>query len=161
MACMVKSRAYNRSRRLGTSFAALAMNEGAVLSKHTKLFAGRRLIVVALVIVAVFLFVQLVRPAGPAAAQVATAAATGKMIAVAGQIAPDSYGLYLFDSETGIMALYQWVGSSQKLRLLAARNCTFDLQLDDYKTDPPPSEIRRIVREAGGLGGGQQTPAAP
>jgi len=135
--------------------AAMAMTEKHAGARHLSMFAGGRLLVVALAAAAGLLLVELLRPAAPAEAQVTTAASAGNIIAVAGQVTSDSYGLYLFDRESNIMTVYQWVPGAQKLRLLAARNCTFDLQLDDYKTEPPPKEIRRIVREARSLGNGQ------
>ena len=76
----------------------------------------------------------------------------GRFLAVAGQVADESYGVYLIDLEKGIITLYQWVPKTRTLRLVAARNCTYDLQLDEYNTEPPPKEIQSLVRETERLG---------
>ena len=49
--------------------------------------------------------------------------------------------------------MYQWQAGARKLRLLAARNCTFDLQLDEYNTEPSPNEIQNLVRQGRTLSG--------
>jgi len=46
----------------------------------------------------------------------------------------------LVDSGSGTMAIYEWVPdriAGRKLHLVAARNFTFDLQLDDYNNSEP------------------------
>ena len=85
----------------------------------------------------------------PAPGAKAASAGGGNLLVVAGQVTRDSYGLYLVDTKSTTMAIYQWVPSSSKLRLMAARNYGFDLQLDDYnnETDTKPAEIRKLVEQ--------------
>lgn len=91
------------------------------------------------------LMAELLRPPARAEAQVSTATSAGKVLAVAGQITSGSYGIYLVDLETRIMTVYEWLPRSRKLRLLAARNTSYDLQLDEYNTSPSPGEIKKLV----------------
>jgi len=98
------------------------------------------------------LLLELALDAPKAAAQATASTGPGKILAVAGQITADTYGIYLVDRGSGIMTVYQWLPRERKLRLLAARNTTYDLQLDEYNTEPSPNEIRQLVRKAQGLG---------
>ena len=90
---------------------------------------------------------------------VAGGAASGATLVVAGQITRDTYGLYLVDPASSRICMYQWVpgGASGKLRLLAARNYTYDLQLDEYNTELSLRETKRIVDEARAATGGATT----
>jgi len=102
--------------------------------------------------VAVFLGAELVSGGRPAHGQ-AGLVQSGNVLADAGRIAADTYGLYLIDRDEGIIVVYQWVpGKPGRLKLVAARNCTFDLELDEYNTEPSPGEIRALVREGKRLG---------
>jgi len=74
------------------------------------------------------------------------------LFAVAGQITSDTYGLYLLDRKNGTICVYQWLSGTRKLRLLAARNYTFDLQLDEYNTEPLPRDIKKLVEQHRRLG---------
>ena len=109
--------------------------------------ASRWLVVVSLSVVAGMLLVK-VFEVPTATAQVSTAGESGKYLAVAGQLSNDEYGLYLIDREKGVIAVYQWQPHPRKLRLLAARNTEYDLNLDEYNTEPSPLEIRELVRKA-------------
>ena len=113
--------------------------------------AARRIAVVLLVLVAVGLAVEVVRPATPAVAELGGQDRSGGLLAVAGKISEQTYGLYLIDRESGTMTVYQWLPATRKLELLAARNCIYDLQLDEYNTKPSPSEIKRLVRQGRSL----------
>ncbi len=73
---------------------------------------------------------------------------SGSLLAVTGKISRDQYGLYLLDLESRTICVYQWLSNSRKLRLVAARNYTYDRQLDNYNTEPPPREIRDLVEKA-------------
>jgi len=88
--------------------------------------------------------------AGPGSAPPgAGTGSAGQIIAVAGQLSPDSYGLYLVDLKNGTISVYQYTTKtrSPQLRLLAARNLTFDVQLDEYNTEPSPREIKKLVQQ--------------
>ncbi len=72
----------------------------------------------------------------------------GSIMAVAGQVTKDTYGLFLIDLENRRMSVYQWLPDSRTLQLMACRNYTFDLKLDDYNTKPSPREMRDIAERA-------------
>ena len=103
-----------------------------------------------LAVIAVCLLVQAladVSSAGPA--PLAAGAAEGpSILVVAGQVTRDSYGLYLVDQTNRTMCVYQWVPSTRRLRLLAARTYTFDIKLDQYNTEPDPLEIKKLGEKA-------------
>ncbi|HUS47558.1 MAG TPA: hypothetical protein VM098_05535 [Phycisphaerae bacterium] len=85
------------------------------------------------------------------------AAAGGDVLLVAGQITSDTYGLYIVDTRRSTIGVYQWLPGTRKLRLLAARNYSFDLQLDDYNTEPLPRDIKKLVEQSRPLGGAPRT----
>ncbi len=76
------------------------------------------------------------------------AASNDSVLAVAGQLDRSSYGLYLVDTQRRTICVYQWLGGADEFRLMAARNYTYDRELDEYKTKPSPHEIRELVRQA-------------
>jgi hypothetical protein len=87
---------------------------------------------------------------GAAQAQ-ATSGQKGNVFALAGQISKDNYGIFLVDSGTSTMAIYEWVPDKvqgRKLHLVAARNFAFDLQLDDYNnSEPLPRDVKALVQQ--------------
>jgi len=122
--------------------------------RFERLGVGRGLLIVLLAGIAGALLVEVLRPPSPAGAQVASVAQSGEIFALAGKVTEDTYGVYLINRETGIMTVYQWVpGKPGKLKLAAARNCTFDLQLDDYNTEPKPLEVKDVIRAGKSLSG--------
>lgn len=123
--------------------------------------AGRRarvtspaqwLIVGLLAAVAALLGVETVLSPSSAAAQTGSAGATqdaGGVLAVAGQITRDTYGLYLVDLRNDTICLYEYVGGRPgALWLRAARTFIYDRQLDAYRTRPEPAEIADMVSKA-------------
>jgi hypothetical protein len=83
---------------------------------------------------------------GTASAQSVQSGGDGKSIfVVAGQISPQTYGLYLVDYEHKTVCVYEYLDNTRTLRLMAARTYAFDVQLDAYNTEPEPREIRRLV----------------
>ena len=81
-----------------------------------------------------------------AQAQITSASQSGQVLAVAGQITPDTYGLYVVDLENSIITVYGLMpGKPRKFKLMAARNFAYDIQLDEYNTEPSPNEIKRLV----------------
>ena len=81
-----------------------------------------------------------------------SAAGNSTTLAVSGQISRDSYGLYLVDLKNRTITIYQYIPSKHSLHLLAARTFEFDVQLDEYNTDPSPREIKRLVEQHKRLG---------
>lgn len=118
------------------------------LSNPTARIAGTssRWVVVALLTgVTAALATQVLMPAPQAAADVSVGQSGQRIFAVAGEVTQGVYGLYLVDQENGTIGMYQWVPATRKFRLMAARNYRFDLQLDEYNTEPSPREIQNLV----------------
>lgn len=135
------------------------MNEhsSSAASHDLRSAVGRWSIVVLLAAIGGGLLTELVRgaPAAQAQAQAVGAGTSGRFLAVAGQVTGDTYGLYLVDLETGIITVYQWVPGRRNtgiLKLLAARNTTYDRQMDEYNTEPSPKEIQKLVGRGRGIG---------
>lgn len=111
---------------------------------------ARWLVVVILAGVAGALLVELGRTASAIGQGVAEPSREGRgLLVVPGQITRDGYGLYLVDGEKGKMCVYQYQPTNGQLRLLASRNFTYDLSLDEYNTAPPPREIKDLVEQQG------------
>lgn len=72
---------------------------------------------------------------------------------VAGQVTPETYGLYLVDTTHKRICVYQWLQGTRKLRLMAVRNYTFDLRLDEYNTEKLPRDIKKLVEQSRPLDG--------
>lgn len=111
--------------------------------------AGKWVIVILLSVIATCLLIEVGSSAPDARGAQAGAGSGGKggLFAVAGQITRDTYGMYLVDAQRGTICVYQYVPTTRKLHLRAARNITFDLQLDAYNTELPPQEIKKLVEQ--------------
>jgi hypothetical protein len=111
------------------------------------------IIVVLLSVIATCLLMELGFGASAATAQV-TSVGGSDMLVVGGQITKDSYGLYLVDTKKQALCVFQWLPSKRKLRLMAARNFEYDVQLDSFNADKPtPGEVKRLVEQNKRLGG--------
>jgi hypothetical protein len=111
------------------------------------------MIVVLLSVIATCLLMELGFGASAATAQV-TSVGGSDMLVVGGQITKDSYGLYLVDTKKQALCVFQWLPSTRKLRLMAARNFEYDVQLDSFNADKPtPGEVKRLVEQNKRLGG--------
>ncbi len=106
----------------------------------------RWLVVALLGAVAAGLLIELGAGSRAARGQVSTGRGEG-IVAVAGRVTGDSYGLYLLDLQNGTISVYQYLTGNRQLRLMAVRNYTFDVQLDSYNTDPPPRDIKALVQQ--------------
>lgn len=121
--------------------------------------AAQWCIVVLLSVIATTLVLAVVQVGPQAEAQqVGVGGQQQGVFAVGGQITRDTYGLYLVDPDRGCMAMYEYVASERRLRLMATRNYTYDLQLDSYNTDPQPSEVAEMVRQARRIGSATTQP---
>lgn len=115
--------------------------------------AGKWVIVVLLSVIATCLLIEVgastldARTAQAGAQAGAGGGAKAGLFAVAGQITRDTYGMYLVDAERGTICVYQYVPTTRKLYLRAARNITFDLLLDAYNTELPPQEVKKLVEQ--------------
>ncbi len=118
---------------------------------------SRWLVVVLLSVIATCLLIQVGVATSQADAQV-TGGGEDKLFAVAGQITPGAFGLYLVDLETNTICVYQYVPTDRRLKLVAARTTLFDRQLDAYNTQPSPREIKTLVGQQKRLGDTPPTP---
>ena len=119
--------------------------------------AAAWLIVVLLTVIATVLVMEIGFGASATHAQVG-AAGKDNVFVVAGRVTPETCGVYLIDVEKRRIAVYQWLPSSRKLRLMAVRNYTFDLRLDEYNTEKLPREIKKLVEESKPLDGRKTRP---
>lgn len=113
------------------------------------------LIVMLLGLIAACLLIEVGFTASAARGQPGSGAATGGVFVVAGQVTPETYGIYLVDLENATICVYQYLpGTARRgvLRLRAARTFIYDRQLDAYNTEPPPREIKKIVEQHKRLG---------
>ena len=109
--------------------------------------ASRWLIVILLAVIATCLLIEVGFGSRPATAAPGQAGAADPMFAVAGQITRTTYGMYLVDVRRGTICLYEYVSATKKLHLRAARNVTFDLQLDAYNTEISPHQVKALVEQ--------------
>lgn len=69
----------------------------------------------------------------------------GNLFVIPGQFAERRYGCYLMDTDAQTLCVYQFEGSGQKLKLIAARNFRHDRRLGHLNTEPDPKEIEAMV----------------
>lgn len=108
--------------------------------------ATRWLIVVFLAVIATCLMIEVGRGAATAETQ-ASSGRRGGIFAVAGQVSREAYGLFLVDTTNNTMCVYRYLTGNRKLQLVAARNFSYDLQLDDYNTTLSPREVKQLVAQ--------------
>jgi DNA mismatch repair ATPase MutS len=108
------------------------------------------LIVVLLAVIAACLLIEVGASATSAQVQV-NGAKSQSLFAVAGQVDKDTFGLYLVDLENGTICVYQYLPNVRKLRLMAARSTLYDRKLEEYNTELPPREIKKLVEQARSL----------
>jgi hypothetical protein len=127
--------------------------EAPARPRHSGLHAGaaKWLIVLLLAVIATCLLIEAGAGSRPVYAD-ATSASAGNMIAVAGKVTADTYGLYLVDLKNGTIMVYEYLSGKRQLRLMAARTYQFDVQLDEYNTEPSPREIKKLVQQNKRLG---------
>lgn len=115
--------------------------------------AGRWLVVILLSVIAACLLIEVGRGVAAARGEPSVASSGGgDVIAVSAQLTAESYGVYLLDTKRGTMAVYQYQPSKRTLRLMAVRSYGFDMQLDEYNTEPSPLEIKKLVQQQQRLG---------
>ena len=109
---------------------------------------ARWLIVALLAAVATCLVIEVGFGTSSARAQLAGTAKGSRVVAVAGKVTPETYGLYLLDLEHGTICIYQYLPATRKLRLMAARTFVFDRKLEDFNNAAPtPREVKRLVEQ--------------
>lgn len=110
--------------------------------------SARWLVVLLLAAVAGALLVELGRTSSAVGQGLGGPVGAGRgLLVVPSPLSRDSYGVYLVDAEKGKMCLYEYQASHRQLRLVAVRNFAYDLCLDEYNTQPSPSEMRQLAEQ--------------
>ena len=75
-----------------------------------------------------------------------------------GQMAEHTWGCFLLDVDHQTLVAYEYSPGAKKINFAAARSYRYDVQLKDWGTYPPPSQIQaQVEKEAMG---GRRGPAA-
>lgn len=113
--------------------------------------AARWLIVILLAAIATCLLIEVGAGVSPVSAAPAEVPEADSTIVVSGKVTSDSYGMYLVDLKRRTICVYQWLPSSRKFRLMAARNFSYDVQLEDFNNaKPTPREVRELIGSRSG-----------
>lgn len=77
----------------------------------------------------------------------ASAGARG-VFAFSGQLTRNTYGVYVVDTDTATMWMYEYVDGKNCLRLAAARSWRFDRYLENHNScDLPPETVEQMIEE--------------
>ena len=92
------------------------------------------------------------RPAASAQQVPPTATATAGvgtgMTIMPAQLSPQTWGCYLLDADRQTLCVYQYRPGEHELRLDAARDVSFDRNLKQFNTSPPPAEVQHLADRA-------------
>jgi len=86
-------------------------------------------------------------PAAYAQQSPAPIAGGGGLFLMPAQLAANRWGCFIMDIDTQVLCAYEYTPGDHTIRLVAAREFRWDRRLKRYNTDPPPSEIRRLVEQ--------------
>ncbi len=68
------------------------------------------------------------------------------LFAFTGQLDKNSYGVYMMDVDNRTLWCYQYLPTTRKMRLVAARSFDFDRYLEDYNYDgPTKDEVKAML----------------
>lgn len=85
---------------------------------------------------------------GMAFGQPTTSAGARGVFAFSGQLTKNTYGVYVVDTDTATMWMYEYLGAKGCLRLAAARTWRFDRYLENHNTcDLPPETVEQMIEE--------------
>jgi len=103
------------------------------------------------VLLAVLVVLQVLQPAtmwiGPAFAQQPLVGARG-IYAFPVQLSPRTYGICMLDVDASTLWCYEYVPTTRKLRLAAARSWIFDRYLEEYNIEGlTPADVGRLVEK--------------
>jgi len=102
----------------------------------------------ALIVIAVKLVAT---PSGPDFSNVAFAQPSGMVgargvFAFSGQLSKGTYGLYMVDSDTMTIWVYEYLPQQGCMRLAASRTWRYDRYLENYNTcDLPPEMVEQMI----------------
>ncbi len=73
---------------------------------------------------------------------------SGGVHAFTGQLDKDHYGLFMMDTENGTVWVYEYTPLKRRLKLVCARNFTYDRYLLDFNNDDQtsPAQIEEMVK---------------
>jgi len=64
------------------------------------------------------------------------------------QMSPSTWGCYVMDVDAQTLVAYQYYPGDRKLRLMAARDFSFDRFLKEFNTDDPtPADVKNLVEK--------------
>lgn len=85
---------------------------------------------------------------GAAFGQPTTSAGARGVFAFSGQLTKNTYGVYVIDTDTATMWMYEYLGTKGCLRLAAARSWRFDRYLENHNAcDLPPEAVEQMIEE--------------
>lgn len=85
---------------------------------------------------------------GSAFAQPTTSAGARGVFAFSGQLTKNTYGVYVVDTDTATMWMYEYNGTKGCLRLAASRSWRFDRYLENHNLcDLPPETVEQMIEE--------------
>ena len=85
---------------------------------------------------------------GMAFGQPTTSAGARGVFAFSGQLTKNTYGVYVVDTDTATMWMYEYLGAKGCLRLAAARTWRFDRYLENHNVcDLPPETVEQMIEE--------------
>lgn len=124
------------------------VNEPNQISPPRVAGSAKWLLVAFLVVVAGALLMELGRTSWAAGQGVGEPPRSGRgVVVVPTQLSRESYGVYLVDADRGKICLYEYQSATRILRLLAVRNFTYDLGLEEYNTQPVPHEMKELMQQ--------------
>ncbi len=99
---------------------------------------------------------------GPAYGDSPMAGARG-VFAFTGQLDKNRYGLFMLDVDSSNVWCYEYLPSTRKLKLVAARSFRWDRYLENYNNDElTPSQVQVLLKEQNRIeeriGGGMMAP---
>jgi len=63
-------------------------------------------------------------------------------------MSPSTWGCYVMDVDAQTLVAYQYYPGDRKLRLMAARDFSFDRFLKEFNTDDPtPADVKNLVEK--------------
>jgi hypothetical protein len=72
----------------------------------------------------------------------------GGLFLMPAQMSPSTWGCYVMDVDAQTLVAYQYYPGDRKLRLMAARNFSFDRFLKEFNTDDPtPADVKNLVEK--------------
>lgn len=102
----------------------------------------------AVIATGLFLHLDTAGPGGVAYGQGAGRVGARGIQAFTGQIARNTYGLFMMDVDNATIWCYEFSPQNRALRLVAARSWHFDRYLEEFNVaDPTPKQVAELVEK--------------